>query len=55
MQWIILAGLGAVLLALGVLVFAATMASRSKPHRQESITPTQQTGNPYRKFYQNKP
>lgn len=48
--WIIL---GIVILAialLGVLIFAAVQASRSgEPQPQQ--TPTQQTQNPYRKFY----
>ena len=52
-QWILGMALGAALLVLGVLVLAAAAASRSEPHAKE-LTPTQQTENPYRRFYRKK-
>lgn len=48
--WIIVGAALAALLILGVLIFLAVGASRSRP-RDEQKTPTQQTQNPYRKFY----
>ncbi len=39
----------AILILLGILILAATKASRSKP--RDAQTPTQSTENPYRKFY----
>ena len=39
----------AILILLGILILAATKASRSKP--RQSQTPTQSAENPYRKFY----
>ena len=48
--WIILGGAVIALALLGVLILAAVRASRSRPRESEK-TPTQQTQNPYRKFY----
>ena len=49
MDWLLI--VGCVLLAvLEMLVLAAVRASRSQPAKAES-SPTQQTQNPYRRFY----
>lgn len=49
---IILICVGVALLALGVLIVAAVVASRSKRGpAQNTQTPTQQVDNPYRKIY----
>ena len=50
MKWFLI--LGCVLLVvLVVLVVAAAWASRSRPTQAPSSTPTQQTQNPYRRFF----
>ncbi|WP_367924504.1 hypothetical protein [uncultured Ruthenibacterium sp.] len=49
MFWLLVLGF-VILVVLGILVLAAVRASRSQPAQVES-TPTQQTGNPYRRFY----
>ena len=49
MHWLLIVGC-ILLVVLSVLVLAAIRASRSQPAKAES-TPTQQTQNPYRRFY----
>ena len=49
MHWLLIVGC-ILLVVLAVLVLAARRASRSQPAKAES-TPTQQTQNPYRRFY----